>query len=204
MASNNGPFAAGSRQILPSNASEKVLRRLRQQCWCKRHTKLNCVLSGCLQKQVAERVARSSGVEVRGFSGDVRSQRVARLRCRGPRFFWWRLHTVLYSSAMSRLRRPFLSDRYFFVTVRLLKERGRLHEADFHLMALALNRARRQHPFYLTACVFLPDHWHAICAGWRRSLIFAVCGFAQRTFQDRAGSANRRVCGLRLLFWFGA
>ncbi len=71
---------------------------------------------------------------------------------------------VLYSSAMSRLRRPFLSDRYFFVTVRLLKQRTRLHEADFHLMALALNRVRRQHPFYMTAWVFLPDHWHAICA----------------------------------------
>ncbi len=71
---------------------------------------------------------------------------------------------VLYSGAMSRLRRPFLSDRYFFVTVRLLKQRTRLHEADFHLMALALNRARRQHPFYLMAWVFLPDHWHAICA----------------------------------------
>jgi len=71
---------------------------------------------------------------------------------------------VLYSSAMSRLRRPFLSDRYFFVTVRLLKGRGRLRDADFRLLALALNRSRRQHTFYLTAWVFLPDHWHAICA----------------------------------------
>jgi REP-associated tyrosine transposase len=71
---------------------------------------------------------------------------------------------VLYSSAMSRLRRPFLSDRYFFVTVRLLKGRARLRDADFRLLALALKRARRQHPFYLTAWVFLPDHWHAICA----------------------------------------
>ena len=65
---------------------------------------------------------------------------------------------------MSRLRRPFLSDRYFFVTVRLLKERARLRDADFRLMAVALNRARRQPPFYLTAWEFLPDHWHAICA----------------------------------------
>ena len=65
---------------------------------------------------------------------------------------------------MSRLRRPFLSDRYFFVTVRLLKQRARLQDTDFHLMALALNRVRSQHPFYLTAWVFLPDHWHAICA----------------------------------------
>ena len=71
---------------------------------------------------------------------------------------------LLYSSAVSRLRRPFLSDRYFFITVRLLKERAKLVDADFHLLALAFNRARVMHPFYLTAWVFLPDHWHAICA----------------------------------------
>ena len=70
----------------------------------------------------------------------------------------------MYSSAMSRLRRPFLSDRYFFITVRLLTGRGRLRDTDFRLLALALNRTRRPHPFYLTAWVFLPDHWHAICA----------------------------------------
>ncbi|TAM80937.1 MAG: hypothetical protein EPN47_13715 [Acidobacteria bacterium] len=71
---------------------------------------------------------------------------------------------MLYSGAMSRLRRPFLSDRYFFITVRLLDERARLRDADFQLLALALSRVRRQHPFYLTAWVFLRDHWHAICA----------------------------------------
>jgi hypothetical protein len=31
--------------------------------------------------------------------------------------------TVLYSVAVSKLRRPFLSDRYFFIVVRLLKRR---------------------------------------------------------------------------------
>jgi len=71
---------------------------------------------------------------------------------------------VLYSSAVSRLRRPFLSDRFFFVTVRRLKERAPLVDADFHLLALAFCRARVMHPFFLTAWVFLPDHWHAICA----------------------------------------
>ena len=65
---------------------------------------------------------------------------------------------------MSRLRRPFLSDRYFFVTVRRLKERTALLESDFRLLALAFNRSRRLHPFFLTAWVFLPDHWHAVCA----------------------------------------
>ena len=64
---------------------------------------------------------------------------------------------------MSRLRRPFLSDRYFFITVRLLRRRDKLTDPDFALLARAFNRARTLHSFYLTAWVFLPDHWHAIC-----------------------------------------
>ena len=70
---------------------------------------------------------------------------------------------VAYSSAVSRLRRPFLSDRYFFITVRLLRTRTPLSEADFTSLALALNRGRALRPFYLTAWVFLADHWHMIC-----------------------------------------
>jgi putative transposase len=91
------------------------------------------------------KIARTSGSEARG-SGLVLSLSVA------------------YSRLVSRLRRPFLSDRYFFITVRLLKERGKLVDADFHSLALALNRSRAMHPFFLAAWVFLPDHWHLICA----------------------------------------
>ena len=63
---------------------------------------------------------------------------------------------------MSRLRRPFLYDRYFFATVCLLKTRRRLHDPHFERLAYALTRMRRKHRFLLTAWVFLPDHWHAI------------------------------------------
>jgi len=52
----------------------------------------------------------------------------------------------------------------FFVAVRLLKRREKLTEPDFALLARAFNRARALHPFYLTAWVFLPDHWHSIRA----------------------------------------
>jgi hypothetical protein len=72
--------------------------------------------------------------------------------------------TVPYCIAVSKLRRPFLSDRYFFITVRLLKRREKFTEPDFALLARAFNRARALHPFYLTAWVFLPGHWHCICA----------------------------------------
>ena len=65
---------------------------------------------------------------------------------------------------MSKLRRPFLSDRYFFITVRLLPRRTKLTELDFTLLARAFHRARAFNPFYLTALVFLPDHWHFFSA----------------------------------------
>jgi putative transposase len=58
---------------------------------------------------------------------------------------------------VSKLRRPFLSNRYFFITVRLLPRLTKLIEADFRLLGRAFNRARAWHPFYLTAWVFLPD-----------------------------------------------
>ncbi|MGO8817758.1 MAG: REP-associated tyrosine transposase [Terriglobia bacterium] len=65
---------------------------------------------------------------------------------------------------MSKLRRPFLSDRYFFITVRLLPRRAKLIEADLWLLARAFNRARILHSFCLTAWVFLSNHWHCIVA----------------------------------------
>src|SRR5271169_1538274 len=63
---------------------------------------------------------------------------------------------------MSRLRRPFLYDRYMFVTVDLLRSRSKLEERDYKGLAIALARMRAKHRFALTAWVFLPDHWHAI------------------------------------------
>jgi hypothetical protein len=58
--------------------------------------------------------------------------------------------TVPYSIAVSKLRRPFLSDRYFFIVVRLLRRREKLTEPDFALLARAFNRARALHPFCLS------------------------------------------------------
>ena len=63
---------------------------------------------------------------------------------------------------MSRLRRPFLYERYIFVSVRLLPSRGKLEEGDYSRLAVALARMRQKKGFALTAWVFLPDHWHAV------------------------------------------
>src|SRR6516164_8939901 len=63
---------------------------------------------------------------------------------------------------MSRLRRLVLSDRYFFVTGKVLLKRDGLSEAEFVELAGSIESRRTQHRFLLTAWVFLPDHWHAI------------------------------------------
>ena len=63
---------------------------------------------------------------------------------------------------MSRLRRPFLYERFIFVTVKLLPCRTRLQEGDFERLASSFTRMRKKPGFLLRAWVFLPDHWHAI------------------------------------------
>ena len=55
-----------------------------------------------------------------------------------------------------------LSDRFFFITGRLLPRRGRLGESEFDCLARIIRERRERHHFLLTAWVFLPDHWHAI------------------------------------------
>jgi hypothetical protein len=52
---------------------------------------------------------------------------------------------------MSRLRRPFLYDRYIFVTVDLLELRTRLQEHDYQSLTRSLSRMREKHGFVLTA-----------------------------------------------------
>ena len=63
---------------------------------------------------------------------------------------------------MSRLRRLVLSDRFFFITCRVYRPRGKLNEFEFSILADVIGERRKEHRFLLTAWVFLPDHWHAI------------------------------------------
>jgi len=63
---------------------------------------------------------------------------------------------------MSRLRRLVVSDRWFFITCRLLPRRGILSPVEFATLAQVIGERRAQHEFLLTAWVFLPDHWHAL------------------------------------------
>ena len=63
---------------------------------------------------------------------------------------------------MSRLRRLVVSDRFFFISCRLLPRRGRLTESELGRLARVVRERREKYHFLLTAWVFLPDHWHAI------------------------------------------
>ena len=63
---------------------------------------------------------------------------------------------------MSRLRRLYVSDRFFFVTCQLYRGRRLLSEDDFTSLAEAIQLTREAHGFLLTGWVFLPDHWHAV------------------------------------------
>jgi hypothetical protein len=93
---------------------------------------------------------RIATVDSRRCRGKVSADRPA---LRDPRLFrpYYRQRAVFYrpSADGSKLRRPFLSDRYFFIVVRLLRRREKLTEPDFALLARAFNRARALHPFYL-------------------------------------------------------
>ncbi len=63
---------------------------------------------------------------------------------------------------MSRLRRLVLSDRWFFISCRVLPHRRKLAAPEFALLARVIADRRAKHGFFFTAWVFLPDHWHAI------------------------------------------
>jgi len=63
---------------------------------------------------------------------------------------------------MSRLRRLVVSDRWFFITCRLLPGRRILSDSEFAILARVIDERRAEHGFVLTAWVFLPNHWHAI------------------------------------------
>ena len=60
------------------------------------------------------------------------------------------------------MRHLVLSDRFFFISCRVLREGRALEESDFQSLARVLRERREKYRFLLTAWVFLPDHWHAI------------------------------------------
>ena len=65
------------------------------------------------------------------------------------------------------------------------------------MLARAFNRGRALHPFYLTAWVFLPDHWHCICAPVRPVTI----SLAMKSVKLSSMSAVNRLRGKEGELW---
>ena len=57
-------------------------------------------------------------------------------------------------AAMSHLRCLVVSDRFFFISHRVLPRRGTLSESELACLARAINERREEHKFLLTAWVF--------------------------------------------------
>ena len=64
--------------------------------------------------------------------------------------------------AVSRLRRPILHSRFFFVTTNLRKGLRPFNDREFDMLAHSLLRVRELVPVALCAYCFMPDHVHAI------------------------------------------
>ncbi len=96
-------------------------------------------------------------------SAEVRAVCVPLRLLVGEREFWIvELLPRVITTRMSRLRRLVLSDRWFFITCRVLPRRRHLSDSAFATLAQVIAERRAEHRFLLTAWVFLPDHWHAI------------------------------------------
>ncbi len=95
---------------------------------------------------------------------------------------------------MSRLRRLVLSDRYFFVTCKLLRTKQRLNDDDFEILARVVQARREEHGFLLAAWVFLPDPWHAILRVRFPKTVSLVME-SIKVSSIRQMSAGRNECG---------
>ena len=96
---------------------------------------------------------------------------------------------------MSRLRRLVVSDRWFFITCRLLPRRRILSDAEFATLAEVMDERRAEHGFLLTAWVFLPDHWHAIIYA-RHPLTLSVVMEAIKDGARKRINRRRREVGM--------
>jgi REP-associated tyrosine transposase len=63
---------------------------------------------------------------------------------------------------MSRLRRPILAARLFFITTNLRQGIRPFTESEFQILIDALIRVRKRLPVKVCAYCFMPDHLHAI------------------------------------------
>ncbi len=66
---------------------------------------------------------------------------------------------------MSRLRRPILHSRFFFVTTNLRRGLRPFSDTEYQLLAESLIRVRELVPVAICAYCFMPDHVHLLAEG---------------------------------------
>ena len=92
------------------------------------------------------------------LAGQAEREHVAQTALLGLRLFSLKKNCVSgYADAMSRLRRPFFTERFFFLTVKLLPKHRHLSKRDFAVLTRSLDTVRSRQWFLLTAPVFLPE-----------------------------------------------
>ena len=94
---------------------------------------------------------------------------------------------------MSRLRRPILHSRFFFVTTNLRPGLSPFSDTEYQLLAESLIRVRELVPVAICAYCFMPDHVHAILFPREETTISGVMMrfkiAASRRIQPIRGSA---------------
>ena len=97
---------------------------------------------------------------------------------------------------MSRLRRPILHSRFFFVTTNLRRGLPPFSAAEYQLLAESLIRVRELVPVAICAYCFMPDHVHAILFPQEETTISGVMMrfkiAASRRIQPIRGRAFRQ------------
>jgi putative transposase len=104
----------------------------------------------------------------------------------------------LIIARMLRLRRLVLSDRWFFITCRVLPRRRHLSDSEFATLAQVIAERRAEHRFFLTAWVLPPvlppDHGHAILY-LRHSLTISQVMEAIKDGATKRNNRSRRETG---------
>jgi putative transposase len=98
---------------------------------------------------------------------------------------------------VSNVRRLRITDRVFFITIRLHRGVAPFSTLEYRLMIAVLEASRRRLGFSLCGYVLMPDHWHAsICTAYPLNISQA----AHDIKQVSARKINRRR-GTRGAFW---
>ncbi len=101
---------------------------------------------------------------------------------------------------MSRLRRWFVADKFFFVTCNVRRTRTAFTEPEFAILAKVFDRVRERRGFLLAGYVFMPDHWHGLifpASGDTLPRLMGALKIASSRDINRSRQTHGEFCQLR-------